>query len=240
MGYARFRRPLDAATSCGLVRALAAEAVCERLDLAGPPPVAARRDRNRVGEVRAVRQLVGCGPAKLEERADVPDADQIVAGPPGWPGSRGRGDCLVWRAAHALPLATTWSGGSAIIASAASARSWVPVGEREVVGVLDLVRVPCRVAAGPGHAARRVGGGFRVRRPWCGGVRQQTFFKDAKTGDQDQKPSQAGGTERAREQARKLSDTAPHPSAEALAGWRERNDGAPRRIHTALWPPPAA
>ena len=34
---------------------------------------------------------------------------------------------------------------------------------------------------------------------WGGGVRQQTFFKDAKTGDQDQKPSQAGGTERARE-----------------------------------------
>jgi hypothetical protein len=72
-------------------------------------------------------------------------------------------------------------------------------------------------------------------------VRQQTFFKDAKTGDQDQKPSQAGGTEQAREQARKLSDTAPHPSAEALARWQERNDRAPqRRIHTALWPPPAA
>ena len=142
----------------------------ERVDLAGPPAVAARRDRNGVGELRAVRQLVGGGPAELEERADVPDADQIVAGPPGWPGSRGRGDGRVWRAAHALPLATTWSGGSAIIASAASARSWVPVGEREVVGVLDLVRVPCprgRWAGASGASGwRRVQGSPAVVR-WC-------------------------------------------------------------------------
>jgi hypothetical protein len=112
MGCARFGRPLDAATSCGLVRAFAAEAVCERLDLAGPPPVAARGNRNGFGEVRVVRQLVGCGPAKLEERADVPDADQIVAGPPGWSAAEGRGiaasggrlkACLLSRPGRAAP-----------------------------------------------------------------------------------------------------------------------------------------
>jgi hypothetical protein len=155
MGYARFRRPLDAATSCGLVRALAAEAVCEHLDLAGPPPVATRRDQDGVGEVRAVRQLVGGGPAKLEERADVPDADQIVAGPSGGPGSRGRRYRRVWRAAHGLPQATARSGGSVIMASAAAARSRVLVGEREVAG--SSISCASLVAWPLGQGMRRVG-----------------------------------------------------------------------------------
>jgi hypothetical protein len=33
-----------------------------------------------------MRQLVGGGPAELEEIADIPDADQPVSGPSGLPG----------------------------------------------------------------------------------------------------------------------------------------------------------
>ena len=72
---------------------------CVRVYLAGPPPVAARRDRNRFGEFRAMRQLVGCRPAELEEIADVPDADQPVSGPPGLPGGSGGGMAGSGRAA---------------------------------------------------------------------------------------------------------------------------------------------
>jgi hypothetical protein len=117
MGCLRLCRPPGAA-SCGLVWTFAAEGVCVRIDLAGPPAVAARGDRNGCGEIRAVRQLVGGSPAKLEELAEVPDADQPVAGPPGWPGSRGPGTCRVWRATHGLPLAAAASGSPMILAYA--------------------------------------------------------------------------------------------------------------------------
>ena len=89
MGCLRLRRALAATAAYGLVWGFAAEAVCERDDLADPPPVAARGDRNGFGKIRAVREFVGRGPAKLKEFADVTDADQPVARPPGWLGSRG-------------------------------------------------------------------------------------------------------------------------------------------------------
>ena len=65
-----------------------------------------------------MRQLVGRGPAKLEETADVPDADQPVSGPPGLPGGFRLGDGRVWRAAHGLPLAATGPDGSTVLSSA--------------------------------------------------------------------------------------------------------------------------
>ena len=47
-------------------------------DLARPPSIAARRDYDWCGEVGAVRQLVGCRPAELEEHANVGDAQEPV------------------------------------------------------------------------------------------------------------------------------------------------------------------
>jgi hypothetical protein len=70
-----------------------------------------------------VRELVGRSPAKLEELADIPDADQPVAGPPGWLGSRGPGSCRVGRATQCLPLATAGSGSSMILAPGAQANA---------------------------------------------------------------------------------------------------------------------
>jgi hypothetical protein len=105
------------------------------------------------------------------------------------------------RSTYASMPATARPGGSVIIASAASARSW---GSGRGTGgsrVLDLVRVPYRVAAGPGHAAgrgwRRVQGSPAVVR-WCEAA---NILQGCQKGDQDQKPSQVGGTEWAHEQA---------------------------------------
>ena len=80
----RLRRPLSSVDR--LLGALEAKGGCIRVYFTGPPPVAARRDRNRLGEFRTMRQLVGGGPAELEEIANIPDADQPVSGPSGLPG----------------------------------------------------------------------------------------------------------------------------------------------------------
>jgi hypothetical protein len=50
--------------------------------LAGPPAKAPAGDLNRNREPRAAGQLVGGGPAKVEQHADVRDADQPVRARP--------------------------------------------------------------------------------------------------------------------------------------------------------------
>ena len=53
--------------------------------LAGPPAQAAGGDPDGGGESRAAGQLVGGGPAELEQGADVADADQPVGVVSSWP-----------------------------------------------------------------------------------------------------------------------------------------------------------
>ena len=111
----RLRRPLSSVGR--LLGALEAKSGRVRVYFAGPPPVAARRDRNRCGEFRAMRQLVGCGPAELEEIADIPDADQPVGGPPVLPGNSRRRDGRIWGGAQRLSRAVNGPGGSVILSS---------------------------------------------------------------------------------------------------------------------------
>src|SRR5208282_961605 len=65
-----------------------------------------------------MRQLVGCGPAELEEIPDIPDADQPVSGPPGLPGGFRRRDGRVWQAVHRLSLAASGPDGFVVLSSA--------------------------------------------------------------------------------------------------------------------------
>ena len=99
---------------------LAAQGGGECVHLAGPPPVAARGDRDGIGETRAVRQLIGGGTAESEDPADVGDADQAVVDPPRRLGGGARtGTGHFVRAAHDPLLIAAGPDGFARVPSAA-------------------------------------------------------------------------------------------------------------------------
>jgi hypothetical protein len=73
------------AASRSVIFSFALEGVRVGVYLAGPPAKATAGDLNRIREPWAVCQFVGSGPAELEQRADVPDADQLVRARPSLP-----------------------------------------------------------------------------------------------------------------------------------------------------------